>query len=489
MEGDDIILAGSDYKPHPLFLKVHLSDAQIRHVVCGIKSGKSKFGGADLVDRARKSKGRRFWACGPTYKHTQVCEEEIAHYLYQYPGLVKNFNKTEKRWDLYNDCIIELRSAHNPENLRGPNVDYVWKDESAFIIEESSQIIRGRTAARSGEILETTTPNGRGYHWDDCVRSGLPADQDYGIFTTKDQNRLVMHYPTWEFGWVPQSFLDEEKLILPKEMFDQEYGAMFLDSQSQVFRYIDEALLRDPFVKPEGQETKFMTVLGYDPGKHQDFAGVCVMDGSGRVIYIDRWNGMDYTFQRAKIEVITAEYNSAIVIDRSNVGTVLVEEFQKTGLQIHPVDMNSPDVKTQLIQSLQLAFENRAVRIPDYRTDWCPPAAHELFKELKQYEASVTKGRRLSYSAPKGKFDDLVISMALANWGIKRGLAGGGIDASTVMIARYEWDKIAAAHQDEKNNGQGYKPRLKRLRRPSDHIYRNRRRGSMDWKGSGRMWE
>lgn len=321
-----------------------------------------------------------------------------------------------------------------PNNLRGPNVSLMWIDELAFLRYAAYLIALDRVAATrnkgKGWIFGTTTPNGRGWFFNECLAAGLPISEDYGVFQNKEESAWISHYATWAFDWVAKKYIEGRKRNMPREIFEREYGAKFSGGGNGVFRYINESQSFRPLIRKP--EHKFLVAA--DLAKFQDFTAVTVMNGERRVFDFQRWNKVDWGITKERLTQICKKWNAVLVMDSSNVGSVILDDLRAAGVQVFPVNMNSPDVKRDLIESLQLTFERHKIHIPDPKAQWAPNGIMKMYNELHAYEASITKGGKLSYSAPKNQHDDCVISLALANWGCNRGLAGGDAMAQDVHV-------------------------------------------------------
>ena len=103
-------------------------------------------------------------------------------------------------------------------------------------------------------------------------------------------------------------------------------------------------------------------------------------------------------------------------------------------------------------------------------------------EELDLFEAKLTKTKRIGYGAPRGLHDDLVIAMALANYGISSG-AAGGVAPDDVTISRSEFGMLPVEDEDEDDlddiQAMGNPPKAPRLGTPRviRNMYRRRRRG------------
>lgn len=405
----------------------------------------TRAGAVEFVRGAMAKPNSLCWAVAPTYQHVQVMEADVMDVLAgtdMYNDIVRLRGQNQKRIVLPNGAVIQFKSCDAPDNLRGPNVDLLWIDEAAFLKEESWVILRGRIVARRAEVIFTTTPKGRTWFFGESLLAGMPADTPYGVFS--EGNRWVSHFPTWDFPWVEKDEIEDARRSMTSVLFDQEFGAMFTASESQVFHYIQEAKSKIPIPKA----TPEATVIGLDLAKQQDFTATTCLDGNGHVRFTERWSKTDWDITKARVVQMCKDHNSVVVMDVSNVGSTIHEDLRKQ-ITVHPIEMNSAQVQHDLVEALKLAFEQRRVKIIDPKIHWATIHDAQLEKELQIYEATLTRGSRISYGAPKGHHDDMVISLALAWWGRVRGLASA-VDVSEVCLTREEIDALRPdKHDDE----------------------------------------
>ena len=432
------------YKPGKDAIRAHKSLAQIRCLIWGIKSGKTEWGACETVRFAKFNSNKNVWCVSSSFHNLDACIAAITKLL-DYYKVSYRYKIGSHSYHLANGTVISCKSADQYDNLRGPNVDWLWIDEAAFVKEEAWWICQDRLAVTQGRIILTTTTDVRNWVWELCLEGGMPPTMDYGVFEKNGEDGLplyfISHHPTWHFPWVPQSWVDDKKLKRPRVVFDRDIAALFSSHGTSVFNYVWEALSRAPLVR----DNKAKYVIGLDLAKEQDFTVITVMDGDGRVFKVLRFQKVDYKIQVQRVVEQAKIWNACVVLDKANVGNVIQELLRDEGLQIHCVDMNSHEVKTDLIQQLQVAFETKSIKLIDPKADWASTDDQQMYDELGYYATKLTPGRKqLSYSAPRGMHDDCVISLALANWGRARGLAGGGLTASQVSLAREDWDKHIA---------------------------------------------
>lgn len=369
------------------------------------------------------------WIVSPTYLLLQSAERALLNVLVKagYEDRMKR-NRVSHEITLPHGQLIQGRSAEWADGLLGPNVDIIWVDE-AFFKEEAWDNILSRTAATNGEVLVTTTPKGKNFIYNECQNSGMPGSAPYGVFEKGDT--FVSHYPTWEFPWVPQSFIDARRKAMPRDRFDQDYGAKFISNAGAVFYKIEEAFTREP--PPDKETDEGPNIMGLDLAKYQDFTVPIIGNAGGFIRDIDRWNKVEWTIQRARIIEMARKWKTVIVVDASQAGSVIVEDLRTADVEVMEVQLNSPEVKRQIIQSLQLAFERHQIKMPHPRCEWALKFTDELYQELKNMEQTLTPRGQVSYSAPRGMHDDLVVSLALYNWGRMHGVAGGPPAVSSTM--------------------------------------------------------
>ena len=58
---------------------------------------------------------------------------------------------------------VEIKTAENPDRLRGAGLGFIWMDEAAMMSEEVYKILLGTILATKGVIFRTSTP--RGHNW------------------------------------------------------------------------------------------------------------------------------------------------------------------------------------------------------------------------------------------------------------------------------------------------------------------------------------
>lgn len=334
------------------------------------------------------------WYVAPTYAQTVYSWEIILNFLGKLIAKKQDFLK---RIVLINGSIIEFKSAEEYENLRGVGLDFLVVDEAARIKQEAwEQVLRPTLIEKKGEAMFLSTPKGKNwFYW--LYLKGIEGDPQYESF----------RFPSWTSPFVPKEEIELLRRSLPEDVFRQEIEADFIDNTSRVFRNYRDCV-KGSFEEPvKGQKY----VLGWDPAKYEDFSVVSVLNMDRHLVYFERMQQIDYTFQIQKVESIAKQYNNAtIYMDATGVGDPLFEALQRRGLQVHGVVLTNA-TKKNLIETLALTIEQKEITFPEIR---------ELMLELEAFEYEITRAGNVSYSAPPGFHDDCVLSLALAVYGWKQ---------------------------------------------------------------------
>jgi phage FluMu gp28-like protein len=176
-----------------------------------------------------------------------------------------------------------------------------------------------------------------------------------------------------------------------------------------VFRRILDAVSLAP---PTGRAA----VIGVDWGRVNDFTVFAVLSDAGELLELDRFRGIEYALQRARLQALYERHGRPTIIAEANsMGGPVIEQLQRDGLKVKPF-MTTNASKAEAIEALALAFERGEIRIPN------DPV---LLGELAAFEVKPLPSGLMRYDAPSGGHDDTVMALAIAWHGIagkKRGL-------------------------------------------------------------------
>jgi hypothetical protein len=372
-------------KPHNAQVPILKESSRFRVVVCGRRFGKTELAKTALV--MRMMRGQLCWYIAPTYQQCHGVFASLVTQLQTLPSV--EINKARLRI-AFNRGSIEFKSADTPDNLRGSGLDFVVLDECAFMQESVwSQVVQPMLLTTMGHALFISNPNGRNWFY----KLHLQSRQDEsGVWSN-------FHHTSYGNPHNAPDELERIKGEIPESVFRQEYLAEFVEGGGAVFRGIDDAVRTPP--PREGR-----VVFGVDWGQVADYTVIVAMDTiTKQVIEVDRFREIGWDVQRGRLQAMADRLKPALVLAELNsIGSPNVEALQRTGMRIDGFVMTHAS-KVQLINSLQLAFEQRTIILPKYPT---------MLDELQSYTMKRTASGVYQYNAPTGLHDDTVIALALA---------------------------------------------------------------------------
>lgn len=384
-------------------LKAYNKGAEKIVVCAGVRGGKTAIsaylvlktflqGLEDILEGKKDS--IKIWVVAPSYELTQkVFEYVVKWFLKVHPEMGKNISyRPFPEIKLSNGVWIQCKSAENPNSLLGEEIDFCVVDEAAQIKREIWETyLFARLSSRRGRVIFISSPFGQNWFYDEYSRA--------------EQLGNAFHFRTLDNPYYPPEKWEEAQKILPKQVFEQEYEASFLPDAAAVFRGIDQ-VIKDNCLSDVIPNHRY--ILGLDLGKHEDFTVITVIDKyNNNVVYFDRFNKLDYPFQKSRVKAIAQRYNNArIVIDSTGVGEPIKDDLERDGMFVDDFNFSNKS-KKELVEKLSISIEQKNVFIPNNEI---------LIGELKAFGYRLTDSHNVIYSAPSGMHDDAVMSLGLAVW-------------------------------------------------------------------------
>ena len=329
---------------------------------------------------------------GAELSHVAVGWRLIRQLATQVPGAV--IRQSDQLITFPTGGTMQVRSADDPQSLRGEGLDFLVMDECAFIQEAAwNEALRPALSDRLGKALFISTPKGRNWFHRAFLRGKDDADSEWASW----------QFPTSTNPHIAASEIEAARHSLPERVFAQEYLAQFIDDAGGVFRRVMDAATA---IKQDAAQPKHEYCIGLDWAKNVDFTVITVIDITERsVVYIDRFNQIDYALQVGRLRGIVDRFKpAAIIAERNSIGEPLIEQLQREGMPVQPFTTTN-STKAAIIDGLALAFERGDIRIPNDQT---------LIAELQAFEMERLPSGMLRYAAPEGMHDDMVMSLALA---------------------------------------------------------------------------
>jgi len=369
-------------------------------LACGRRFGKTMLGVDLLVDKAID--GCLVGWFSPTYRMLNEVWKAIHETT---RPLHSRVSLQEHRIELITGGVIDCWSLDAYDSVRGRKYHRVIIDEAAMVPDLGDAwqaAIRPTLTDYTGDAFFLSTPKGINF-FHECYSRGVDQTQS---------EWKAWHAPTTANPYIDPAEVESARQELPEQVFRQEYLAEFLQNDGAVFRNIDACLSPDT-----GDHKGHRLFAGVDWGQQNDFTVISVVCATcHREVELDRFNKIEWAFQRARLKAVMDRWGVLAVVAESNsIGQPNLEALVREGLPVRGFETTASS-KPPLIQSLALALER-------VECQWLPDPVGRV--ELLSYEAkrNATTGR-VSYSAPSGGHDDTVMARALAWECVQRGAVG-----------------------------------------------------------------
>lgn len=394
-------------QPHSVQAAFLASPAKRRVIVAGRRGGKTTAAAVAAVEAMLA--GRRVLEAAPTADQTSAFWRYCKRWLspLTHAGLVRK-NETERllEWVGGQPGSIRAKTAHDADGLRGDYADLLILDEFSIMDPDAwAEVGAPMLLDNNGDAVFLFTPQRRNHAHGLYVQAVSDASGRWAAwrFTSLDNPHLS-----------PRA-LAEITQDMTEDNYKQEVLAEFLENQGAVFRNIAACMMAVVSSTP-AEHAGHRLVAGVDWGKQNDFTAISIGCADCHMeMARDRFNQIDYVFQRGRLESLCRAWGVAAILAESNaMGEPIIEELHRAGLPVRGFDTTAAS-KPPLVENLALALE---------RAEWQFQDDPVWTAELQAYERRVNPATgRSSYSAPAGCHDDTVIARALMLWAATRGVS------------------------------------------------------------------
>ena len=269
---------------HPLQYEIFNHPARFKVLACGRRWGKSRGCAAHGVKRALE--GKRIWWVAPDYPMSQIGYREIEALTNQIS--LFTVNKSERLFECgHSGGWIQIKSAHDPQTLRGAGLDLIIFDECAFADEEAWNVLAPTLSDRKGSAIFPSTPKGRNWFYD-LYRRGLSGDPEWKAW----------QLPTSTNPLIDPKEIESAKARLIPEIFDQEYNALFVSFSGQIYPNWKEELNTTPLAE---YDPAYPVFWGVDYG-YENEAAVILFQERPLNGMVDRICVFSEYYQKHKLE-------------------------------------------------------------------------------------------------------------------------------------------------------------------------------------------
>ena len=341
-----------------------------------------------------------YWHIFPTYGEAKDSVWRDPAMLFDIipEQLIARKNETELVVYLKNGSLIQLKGADDPDALRGPNPMGIVFDEFDKQKIDAWYVLEPILRANGGWAWFIGTPIGK-QNLFTFYNRGQKEDREWKSWILRASESGIIPYEDLENS--------KEELKGKQGWFEQEYECAFNEAAGNVFRGVREIML----TKPKPPERDHFYVMGVDLAKVKDWTVLRVYDrDTNCLVYKDRFQTLEWPFQKAKIATVAKHYNNALaVIDATGVGDPICDDLIRAGVGVIPFKI-SQITKKDIIEKLSTWIETRRIKFLMEKFD------PEMLDDYDNFTYDVGPLGKIRYGAREGKHDDVVMADALAVW-------------------------------------------------------------------------
>jgi predicted phage terminase large subunit-like protein len=381
--------------------------ARFKVVVTGRQFGKTSLGATKCVATALEG-GNVQWVA-PSFPIGELGWHMIDGLCRQIPGC-RFEGRPIFRITLPTGGSIQLRSADNPDSLRGATLDGVVFDEAAQAKPEAWPFLRPTLSVRRGWAMFISTPKGLNWFHD--------------LYT--DAERLNgwarWRVPSTASPYIPPEDIEEARQTMSSLLFSQEYEAEFISTGSGLFhadwiqhyrtRFEGEDrfyMLGDEVVSAQMCRFFHTVDLAWSLEEGADYTVISswAVTPKSHLLLLDvnrgHYEGPDIVPQ---LKRAYDQYGGILLVERATRQMSIIQEADRTGLPIKEVRAD----KDKVARALPATARMEQGRV------WFPPASTPWFRDIEE--------ELLAF--PAGRHDDFVDTLAYAVLEIASGSAYEG---------------------------------------------------------------
>lgn len=335
----------------------------------------------------------------PTLNQSRKVYKEITKAIYS-SGVIKKKNASLLEIELINGSTIMFKSGAQKDGLRGITISGILiLDESAYLEDSILELVLAWTNVYRAPILMVSTPR---------LKSGFFYEYFMLGLSQKRKDVLSIDWNDYDTS----IFLSPEKLelyrnMLPKGQFQTEFLGEFIDGGSGVFDYDDTVwTATDDLIKSKS----LYFGIDWANGGDGDYTVLTAFNEKGEQAFLQytrnktplqqaTWiSEILNTIPKEKIKKVTCEINS--------IGTVYKDILKKMCPNLTIREFNTSNTsKRDIIEKLQAAFGEKTIKLIN---------DVESRREFSAYAMEITPGGNITYNAPYGLHDDIVMASAIA---------------------------------------------------------------------------
>ena len=267
-------------------------------------------------------------------------------------------------------------------------------------------------------IVTHNTPKGRNWFYQKVRAAQQGEDRGGGLVVNEKLGSWFRHFPSFINPGVLRSNLENFRDVTTEIVFKQLVLAEFVDDSAGVFPDLTPSTRT--WERREGPDPNDIYVMGVDVGAKNDFTVITIWSVDKlKLEYWERFTWVDTVVIEDRVaELFETWNNPTVYIDRGGMGLPICNNIARRGVDIGRGTDGQPGVhftsqnKPSMVHNWNLALERGEPILPP-KDEW-----PELHDEHNDFEYTVTKVGKWTFSAAEGKHDDIVTSCILAWFGM-----------------------------------------------------------------------
>jgi predicted phage terminase large subunit-like protein len=340
-----------DFAPLPRQREFLLCDAPRVVYKGGIGSGKTLAGCIRVMQQPPDTIGA---VVAPTYGVLR--DATFACFREHFWPFVAGHSKSDKITTLVNGTQILWRSADNPDNLRGPNLNWAWLDEADYMDEAAYQVMLGRIRRKPTSMWMTTSPRMQttgGVNW----RRRASAT---------DPNMVTITASTRENIYLPAGFVDSLETSYTTDFARQEIDGEDVDVQGPIMRLSWIKYTEYPALG-NGETVNIGVDLARSQAEAADNRANVVtvrhIDGTYTVVdvTVGKWS---FSEHKAEIKRLIAKWTATFVtVESTGYQGIMIEELRReSDTPIRPYDPSRAGDKYRRFEPVAGKYEHGHIR-------------------------------------------------------------------------------------------------------------------------------
>jgi hypothetical protein len=332
-------------------------------VIWGRQCGKTTTLAIKALHRALVRVNQEILIVAPTQRQAKLMFDKIYEFCEHIP-FVKEHTKRLTMSDIELDSgsrIHCLPAGHEGMSIRGFSASMIIFDEAALVPDAVFFAVRPSMAVRGEQVIMSGTPFGKqGFFYNQYRMTELkkPSAREWDIFKVRAS----------ESPFIEETYLEEQRAMLPIAQFQQEYEAEFVADSNAYFPYnlIVPAMDDYVYALPTKLPPSHKLVIGVDiarSGSDETAIAICSVtpDNHYKLEWMETHEHSLITETAGRIVELAGQYPDAqIYIDETGLGAGALDIVRERNVPATGIVFTVAK-RNRMYSNLKMALEQRRV--------------------------------------------------------------------------------------------------------------------------------